>query len=458
MRKYVTTIILIMTLCLPAFSQIAVEIKLKPQENKSYTINKDVDLRAISDKHGAVLKQSYPNAKNPELLLYYDLIIKDSKGSKEDVIKDYIKTGKFENDVREFEKIYPTSCNNPVQVNDARRLQTGNSYPLNMIEAPCAWNITKGSGSISIGIVDTEFLTTHEDLKNKFTSVEGPATPTLIPHGSLTASVAAAETNNSLGIASVGYNSRIAAYTIDYESPNSNPFDIRDAIWSLYQKGIRIINVSWSGTNLTQLAAKEITENGTTLVLSGGNETTSTSHSSIANTPGVIVVSSVDINNMHGPTYNARNQWIDICAPGKDILAAGSNNTGYYVESGTSLAAPFVSGTIALMLSINNSLTPTKIEEIIKSTADPVADGNNYIGLLGAGRLNAYKAVQAVQAIGCSTLNLHNQTITANTNISNCKVSINNVKVQNNAKVLILANETSFSGTFEVLSGSFTVK
>ena len=103
---------------------------------------------------------------------------------------------------------------------------------------------------------------------------------------------------------------------------------------------------------------------------------------------------------MHGPTNHARNQWIDICAPSKDIMAAipGYNTYREYgLKSGTSYAAPFVSGSIGLMLSYklstNSKISPFAIETILKETADPIADGYLYQGLLGAGRLNVYKAI-----------------------------------------------------------------
>jgi len=83
---------------------------------------------------------------------------------------------------------------------------------------------------------------------------------------------------------------------------------------------VRIINVSWGTSGLDWDTAETITQDGTTLVLSGGNSTTSQSHSDIADVPGVIVVSSVNNDNMHGPTNHARNQWIDICAPGRVLL------------------------------------------------------------------------------------------------------------------------------------------
>lgn len=72
------------------------------------------------------------------------------------------------------------------------------------------------------------------------------------------------------------------------------------------------------------------------------------------------------------------------------------NNPWPYYGSfqGTSFATPIVAGVCALMKSVNSSLTPWAIQDIIKMTADPVNDAYLYPGLVGAGRINAYKAVK----------------------------------------------------------------
>ena len=135
-------------------------------------------------------------------------------------------------------------------------------------------------------------------------------------------------------------------------------------------------------------------DNGVTLVLAAGNSVGSYGHGASANVPGVILVSGVNQNNMCGPTNRARNQKIDLCAPSENISVLGTGNTYHSGWGGTSLAAPLVAGTIGLMLSINPCLTPADIEIILKATTDPIADGHLYPGLVGTGRLNAYKAVQ----------------------------------------------------------------
>jgi len=469
----------------------SVRLKLKSTTDKNYLATEDDLMKALSLRYDVRFKQSYKSFKTTELLSYYDLTRKEEMcmESWKNVIKEFLATGKFEDEVYEYGLSYINSCANPVSVNDPDFVYSGvwplgsGGWPLKLIQAPCAWTITKGSSSVLIGIVDGEFRTTHEELKYKIASIVGPSSIGS-PHGTQVASIAAGDTNNGKGIASVGYNSKIAAHRVVHQSGptgvSADDMEIKDAITYLCESGIRIINVSWSGTGLSQSGAAYITALGSTLVLSGGNTIASNNHSVIADVPGVIVVSGVDRNNMHGPTYYARNQYIDICAPAKEIWTASGMIDDYYVESeGTSIAAPFVSGTIALMLSVNPTLTPSQIEQIIKSTADPIADGHLFPGQLGAGRLNAYTAVSLAKAAisgpsvickGCPTTFSVNApsgfTWSCSSNLSlssttNSSISVTGqsagpgwVRINAGSTMLVQHNVTVPSATISTFSGS----
>jgi subtilisin family serine protease len=186
------------------------------------------------------------------------------------------------------------------------------------------------------------------------------------------------------------------------------------------------------------------------LVLAAGNTTTSTDHNAIANIPGVVVVTSVNEDNEHGPSGHAHNQWVDICSPGVNVTTTFPNNTiggGW----GTSYAAPIVSGTIALMLEVNPCLTPAEIELLIEESADPVADAQNFPGLLGAGRLNAYEAVMAA-----GTRNYNNHSFTGNQNLTaGFGFNLVNSLIGSNSNINLTARkEVNITGTFNVPVGS----
>ena len=94
----------------------AVELTLKNQENKDYRATDDPEIKVLSSRHDITFSQSFQGTKNPELLPYYTLRGRGSmsKESRESAIKDFLATGKFEGDVREFEIVHTNSCTNPV--------------------------------------------------------------------------------------------------------------------------------------------------------------------------------------------------------------------------------------------------------------------------------------------------------------------------------------------------------
>ncbi len=85
--------------------------------------------------------------------------------------------------------------------------------------------------------------------------------------------------------------------------------------------------------------------------------------------------------------------YVDVAAPGgKGIVSTGPNGPGYFTESpdgGTSFAAPYVSGTVALVRAYRPHLSPAQVAELIKESASPAPDG---VGL-GAGVVNPYAAL-----------------------------------------------------------------
>lgn len=269
-----------------------------------------------------------------------------------------------------------------------------NDYALNLINAQQAWDITHGDSSIIIAISDQNFYTEHEDLEGKFHFYD---TTNISPqgHGTAVAITAAGNTNNATGKSSIGYNSELALYRMSYD----------DMLTATYN-GYRVINVSWTSgcvySSYVQTIIDEVYENGSIVVASAGNGGTCGGPTNLvypAACDHVISVTSIGSNDNHelyAGDPNATHQHnsdVDISAPG--LLVPISMAPGYYlVGNGTSFAAPFVSGTIALMLSVDTCLTFEDIETILYATAVNIDSLNpQYAGLLGNGRLDAGAAV-----------------------------------------------------------------
>ncbi|MDR2970725.1 MAG: S8/S53 family peptidase [Bacteroidales bacterium] len=368
-------------------------------------ISNDEDLNQIFKDFEVVnYYQSFPKAKNIELQNYYEIHFKGNIDSLENLLKCR----------KIFDKIYRcdyyrlAACNSPIPINDTWIVNNlVNNDALDLLDAQCAWTITTGSSEIVVGVIDTEFETNHEDLENTFTGVVG--TQVLFTyHGTSVSSCVATGTNNNKGIAGIGYNTRVKGYHCDGGS-------LWNQIWQAYLDGIKIISVSWwgsPGTPVNAIAVKEMTNNGVVLVFSAGNGVPHNSHSAYADIPGVIIVSGVNANNMHGPTGYSHSGWVDVCALSTNVAVCKPGNT-YGVDNGTSFSAPQVSGVVALIRAVNNSLLPADIENIIKTTTEPIVDADLFHGQIGTGRVNAYKSL--LKAICYSGLPEVEGTITQNT-------------------------------------------
>lgn len=339
-------------------------------------------------------KQSFPGAKNIELQNIYEIHLNKNYPQTEIDLFE-----KLLNNSGEFNAIYRSdyyelaTCDDPIPINDSWIANNQiNNDALNLLNAQCAWTVTKGSPNVVVGVIDTEFEATHEDMRNTFIDVIGLQT---YPHkhGTSVSSCVSTGTNNNKGIAGIGYNVKVKGYCAD-------GYNLWSKIWQAYQDGIKIINVSWSGIGSypNLLAVKEMVANGVVLVVAAGNSTNSTNHSAYADVPGVINVSGVWSNNTHAGTGHAQNQWVDVCALSKNVAACIPGNT-YSTVNGTSFAAPQVAGVVALIRSINENFTPEEIENIIKSSAAVIDDGHLFSGQLGSGRVDAYAAVRMAKAL-----------------------------------------------------------
>ena len=281
-------------------------------------------------------------------------------------------------------------------------LVTTNDYALNLINAQAAWDITKGDTSILIGISDSNYDLTHEELVGKYilasTSVNYN---TNITHGTAVAITAAGKTDNGIGKSSIGFNCRLHLRKTGYN-------ELLNASYS----GIKVVNASWNSgctySAYVQDIIDEIYDNGTFIVAAAGNGGTCGGASNYvypASCNHVFSVSSVGPTNNHESTPGnssttfQHNDSVDLCAPGYNVMLSIANGN-YLAGSGSSFSAPYVSGTIALMLSVNPCLTQVQIEQILKATAFPLDSLNpNYSGLLGAGRLDAGAAVQMADSL-----------------------------------------------------------
>lgn len=279
-------------------------------------------------------------------------------------------------------------------------------YALELINATEAWELTTGDENIIISITDAGYDMGIVELNGKIASISTGITNSNVSHGTAVATTAAGSTNNAFGKSSIGYNSRL-----DLRGMNYN--ELLSAAYS----GARVINASWAAgcyySTYGQMIVDEVHAAGVIIVAAAGNGSTCNDASALvypASYSKVISVTSIGAADNHegtpGNPYSTHqhNAMVDICAPGYGVALALPGN-GFTTGNGSSFAAPYVSGTIALMLAANPCLTYENVDYILKASADTNVYAVNpsvYNGLLGAGRLDAHKAVE--MAIQFSTI------------------------------------------------------
>ena len=279
---------------------------------------------------------------------------------------------------------------------------TTSSWHLDLIWAQAAWDVTHGTTPIAIS--DQNYWSNHEDLVGKILYYDTNNTLSQ-GHGTAVATIAAGNTDNGVGVSSIGYDSQLGLFRMNYNEVLQAAYD-----------GYKVINMSWtSGCNFNTYvndALHEVYGLGVFLVASAGNGTTCGGPSELVYPAAydvVFAVSSVDHNDSHDINNNGNthqhNSSVDLTAPGYNVpLTAAPGWTLF--GSGTSYASPIVAGTAGLIISAFPGISPSQIKYILQTTATNIDTQNpNYIGMLGAGRLNAGYAVKTALALYVSSQN-----------------------------------------------------
>lgn len=316
--------------------------------------------------------------------------------------------------------------------NDPRYNEQWHYYnPVSGINAPAAWDKATGS-AIVVAVVDSGKIA-HADLAGQFIggydfvtatgtggggSCDGngrDADPTdvcNVQHGTHIAGTIAALTNNGVGVAGVAHNAKIVPVRVLGAGNSGQSSDIADGInWAAggsvpgapaNPDPAEVINISIGGTNSCgsayQAAIDSATALGATLVITAGNNNTDASNQRPANCSGTFIVVAANDIGGNRASYSNYGSIVDVTAPGGEtsissegILSTVSNN-GYAFWQGTSMAAPHVTATVALIQSaVQTPKTPAQIEQILKASARPMPGSCS--GGCGAGIIDASAAI-----------------------------------------------------------------
>lgn len=283
-------------------------------------------------------------------------------------------------------------------------------YPNAGIQAPDAWDITTGSSDVIIAMVDTGVYTSHEDLSSKIVTGHNFVTGASDPkdpnddngHGTFTAGIAAAQTDNTLGVAGVSWGARIMPIKVMDADGYGLESDAAEGIIWAADHGAKIISMSLGGYDdvPAEKAAIEYAYNkGCVLVAASGNDGTNTPFYP-ASYDQVIAVGASNENrqrcteNDWGAGGSNYGDYLDVMAPGNEIMSTwwDAGGSTYNISSGTSAAAPFVSGIAALIWSQYPDWSNGEVVEQIKMSSRDIGS-TGWDQYTGWGLVNAYHAL-----------------------------------------------------------------
>jgi thermitase len=291
-------------------------------------------------------------------------------------------------------------------------------YGPQRIQANLAWDIWQPQRTVYIAIIDTGIDSNHPDLTNKMRRHANGAvygyntlnnTTNALDdngHGTHCAGIAAAEINNGVGIAGVAAwnpnvaNSRAYVQLMPVKVLSSSGSGTLDAVargitWAA-DNGAHILSLSLgagAGSQQLQDAVNYAWTRGCLVVAAAGN-----GGSSSPNYPAYytncIAVAATDSSDRLA-SFSQYGSWVDIAAPGVGILSTIPNNR-YASYDGTSMACPHVAGAAAVLWSHNPSLTNAQLRSALETNVDLYQPLSGRTLAPNAGRLNVYRALQAV--------------------------------------------------------------
>ncbi len=316
---------------------------------------------------------------------------------------------------------------------------------LQTIKAEPAWEKTQGDSSVIIAIIDTGVDYLHPDLFDNvwinfkenvgtdgvdddgngyvddlvgwdFGGVNGVADGNpdedRPDHGTFVAGLAAAVSNNNIGIASIGYNVSFMAVKTSRDdirsSSGSNPPYIVygfEGIKYAADNGAKVINCSWGGTTKSRWGEEVINyaiQKGAVVVAAAGNSSNNKLFYP-ASYHGVYSVAATNSSNARA-SFSNFSYSVDFAAPGENIMSTWKGG-GYITTSGTSASSPIAAGLIALVLSYDTTLNSIQAAELVR--INPTPNENNYESQtknqMGTGIINAERAINKIKKVAVRT-------------------------------------------------------
>ncbi len=276
----------------------------------------------------------------------------------------------------------------------------GSQWGMVKVQASQAWEVTTGSSSINIAILDTGVDLDHPDLANKvISSIDFSHSGTVDDihgHGTHVAGIAAAMTNNGIGVAGLGYTATIMNVKVLGDTgAGAYSWIVSGIIWAV-DNGAEVINMSLGGSSPSSTLEDAINyawSKGVVVVAAAGNYGNTAPLYPAYYTNCIAVAATDSLDRLAG--WSNYGDWVDVAAPGVGIYATLKNN-GYGYKSGTSMASPHVAGLAALVFTtLSDTNGDGKFNDEVRSRIEASCDDISISGI-GSGRINAARAVDSV--------------------------------------------------------------
>jgi len=272
------------------------------------------------------------------------------------------------------------------------------TWNIDRVDAEISWSISTGD-SVKVGVIDTGIDLKHPDLKENIKGGYNAINPSKSPnddngHGTHVAGIIAA-LNNTIGVIGVGPKIDLYAIKVLGASGSGYLSDVIEGLEWAVENGMQVVNMSLGTSQDVPSfhdAILSAYNAGITIVAAAGNTGGSVTYPAAYSE--VIAVSATDEENQIA-SFSSRGPEIDLAAPGVNIYSTYKGSS-YKTLSGTSMAAPHVTGAAALVIDTKKCdldkdtiCTPDEVRERLKQTASDLGEPGND-NLYGAGLVNVY--------------------------------------------------------------------
>lgn len=367
----------------------------------------------------------------------------------------------------------------------------GSLWGMAKISAPQAWDVHTGSSTVVVADIDTGIRYDHEDLAANVWTNPGEISNNGLDddnngfvddyygydffyndpdpmdehgHGTHTAGTIGAVGNNAKGVVGVSWNVKIMAIKIYDRDGNGTTsamlINAYNYVRLMKQRGvnIRVTNNSYGGCDeacgydqATKDAIDALGNAGVLQVFAAGNDgrniDTNPAYPAAYDSPWIISVANSTSSDVRNGSSNYGVVNVDLAAPGTSILSTLHGTTASYGNlSGTSMAAPHITGAAALLAAYNPSLSSASLKATLLNRVDQIAAFNGVVKT--GGRLNVS---QALQNQTVCAFNMPTSAITVPTKGGQFTVDVTagancDYQAKSNAGWIRLVGSDSFSG------------